>query len=155
LDCSAGLIRGRSVAGSGPVRAPGRAHQPDALHPVVPVRVRAGDRGPGGTAHLGLEDCRTPGIPAYPRRRDHHRATRSKPSCGRRNDDGRAQGARATGHLCPLPARGTSGVWEAAWSAQTVSRRARAERLTGWLGEHRTATAGLAGRLPHSKARGR
>jgi hypothetical protein len=47
------------------------------------------------------------------------------------------------------------GVWEAGWSAQTVSRRARAERLTGWLGENRAATAGLAGRLPHSEPRGR
>jgi Transketolase, thiamine diphosphate binding domain len=30
----------------------GRAHQPGSVHPVVPVRVRAGDRGPGGTTHL-------------------------------------------------------------------------------------------------------
>ena len=44
-----------------------------------------------------LEDTGTPGVPAHPRRRDHHRAARAGPRCGRRNGDGRAPGARAAG----------------------------------------------------------
>ena len=96
-ECAGPRSGGRLVAGPGPVRTLGRAHRPDALHPVVPVRVWAGDRGPGGTAHLGLEDSRAPGIPTHPRRRDHHRATRPRPGCGRRNGAGRAPGGRAAG----------------------------------------------------------
>ena len=45
----------------------------------------------------GSTDSRAPGIPAHPRRRDHHRAARPGPGCGRRNGDGRAPGARAAG----------------------------------------------------------
>jgi transketolase len=39
-----------------------RAHQPGSVDPVVPVRVRAGDRGPRGTTHRG---SKTPGHPEY------------------------------------------------------------------------------------------
>ena len=48
-----------------------------------------------GAAHVGLQDPRAPGVPAYPRGGDHHRPARPGTRRGGRDGHGRAPGARA------------------------------------------------------------
>ena len=63
-----------ALGGAGPVRALRRALQPHALHPALPVRLRARARRPQAAAHLGLAD------PRSPRARAHRRASRPPPA---------------------------------------------------------------------------
>ena len=77
-----------------PVRALGRALQPHALHPALPLRLRPGARRPRGAAHLGQQDPRPPRAPAHPRCGDHHRPAGPGTGLGGRHGDGRPPRAR-------------------------------------------------------------
>ena len=90
----------RALAGPRPLRAVLRPQQPDALHPAVPRRFRARARRHRVTAHLEVEDARTPGVPPHQGRRDHHRPAGPGSGIGGRHGDGGPLRARPLRPRC-------------------------------------------------------
>ena len=76
------------LAGSRPVRAVLRALQPDAVHPALPLRLRARARRPRGAAHVGQPHAGPPRGAPHHGRRDHHRPARLGPRVRRRHGIG-------------------------------------------------------------------
>ena len=81
------------VAGSRPLRPVLRALQPHAVHPALPLRLRAGARRPQGAAHVGQPHSGSPGGAPHQGRRDHHRPARLGSGVRRRDGDGPASAA--------------------------------------------------------------
>ena len=108
---SASCVHDPSGPGLGrprPLRPLLRALEPDAVPAAVPRRLRPGDRGPRGAAHLGLADAGPPRVRPHPGRRDHHRPAGPGPRLRGRDGDGRPPRARSVRPRRRAPARARS-----------------------------------------------